>query len=318
MKKLAILTSGGDAPGMNAAIRGAVRAALFENYEIIGILDGYKGLYNNEYIRLSHRSVAEKLNHGGTFLGTSRFDLFKNDANVIRAAENIKGLGIECLIVIGGEGSYLGAYSLYKHGVKVVCLPGTIDNDIASTKYTIGFDTAVNTVVEAIDKIKDSSNSHNRCSIVEVMGRNCGDIALKAGISTGAEAIITKKSEFSCDAIVEAVKEGNNLHKRNTIIVITENICNVLDLAQYVEKETNIETRAQILGYIQRGGVPSAMDRYIGSGLGAKAISLIKDNQTNICLGTNGFEFYYTPIEEAIKATKPHNNYVDYLKLVLK
>ncbi|MDR1781803.1 MAG: 6-phosphofructokinase [Bacilli bacterium] len=318
MKKIAILTSGGDAPGMNAAIRGAVRAALFENYEIIGILDGFKGLYNNEFIQLSHRSVSEKLSSGGTFLGTSRFDLFFHEDNVKRAAENIEGLGIDYLIVIGGEGSYQGAYALYKQGVKVLCLPGTIDNDIASTKYTIGYDTAVNTVVEAIDKIKDSSNSHNRCSIIEVMGRKCGDIALESGVSTGAEAIITNIDQFNYDEVVNVVKEGALAKKRNTIIVITEHICNVVDLAKYVEEKTGVETRAQILGYIQRGGTPTAMDRFIGSGLGAEAISLIKQDVYNVCLGTNGFEFYFTNINEALQATKYENEYLNYLKEALK
>ena len=302
MKKVAVLTSGGDAPGMNAAIRAVTRTCLCKGLEVYGIRNGYRGLYNDDIFTLQKRTVSAKINQGGTFLGTARFDEFKlGDAAVKVAAANLKKRDIYYLVVIGGDGTYNGALKLSEHGINVYCLPGTIDNDIASTKMSIGFDTATNTVVEAIDKIKDNSSSHSRCSIIEVMGRNCGNIALRAGIAVGAEAIITKETDFSYDSVCEIVKESVTELKRNTIIVITENVCNVVELAKYVEEKTKTETRSTILGYIQRGGSPSAMDRYLGSSLGAYAAELIDKDVANVSIGTNGIDFYYTDLTEALK-----------------
>jgi len=301
MKRVAVLTSGGDSPGMNAAIRAVTRTCLFKGYDVYGIRYGYRGLYDDEMEFLQKKSVSEKINHGGTFLGTSRFEDLKNDEVAQKCANNLLKRDIQHLVVIGGDGSYRGAHKLGQFGIKVYCLPGTIDNDIASSKLSIGFDTATNTVVEAIDRIKDSSSSHSRCSIVEVMGKNCGDIALHAGIAVGAEAIITNKEEFSFDKVVEIVDESYQARKANTIIVVTENICNVIELAKYVEDKTTMETRSTILGYIQRGGVPSALDRFIASSLGAFTVELIEQDIENISVGTTGLTFYYTDLAEALE-----------------
>ncbi|WP_423362974.1 6-phosphofructokinase [Mycoplasma sp. P36-A1] len=301
MNKVAILTSGGDAPGMNAAIRAFVRTALHHGMEVYGIRDGFHGLYHDDIFAMDRSSVSDTLNRGGTILGTARFLEMLEPEVQVEIANKLKKMGIEGLVVIGGDGSYRGALALARHGIKVIGVPGTIDNDIPSTKLTIGYDTAVNTVVEAIDKLRDTSTSHRRCSIVEVMGRNCGDIALKAGISTGAEAIITSDFEYSFEQLVNLAKEAFASGKQHFLIVITENITNVLELAKAIEKCTKFNSRATILGYIQRGGTPSAIDRYIASLFGAKAADYLVAGKSKICLGTDGFKIYATPIEEALK-----------------
>ncbi|MDF9867253.1 6-phosphofructokinase 1 [Bacilli bacterium PM5-3] len=313
MKKVAVLTSGGDAPGMNAAIRAVVRTCLYKNMEAYGIKEGYRGLFEDKIFKFERKSVSEKINHGGTFLGTARFDEFKNDDIVEIAANNLKKRCIDYLVVIGGDGTFNGALKLSKFGIKVACVPATIDNDIAFSQITIGFDTAVNTVIEAIDKIKDNSNSHSRCSIIEVMGRNCGDIALHSGIAVGAEEIFIDKETFTFDKVCDVVEESRKDKKRNTIIVVTENICNVIELAEYVENKTCIETRSTILGYIQRGGIPSALDRFIASGLGAHAVEMIELDNANIVVGTTGVSFYHTNIEEALNMKS--NNSEDMMRL---
>ena len=318
MKKIAVLTSGGDAPGMNAAIRAVARAGFYEGMEVYGIRDGYRGLVENSFVKLSKYSVSRKLNHGGTFLATARFNEFKDDEIIKLAVQNLKSHHIDCLVTIGGDGTYRGAKKLSDFGINVICLPGTIDNDISSTEMTIGFDTARNTVVEAIDKIKDSTNSHNRCSIIEVMGRNCGDLAYHSGIGVGAEGIFTKKENFSYDKVCESVIVGKEEHKRNIIIVITENICNVIDLAEYVEKQTGVETRSTILGYIQRGGIPSAYDRLIASAMGAYAVLLIKDNIYNVGIGTTGVDYYHTPLAKALTMKTEDNDFMVFLEEALK
>lgn len=310
MANIAVLTSGGDAPGMNACIRAVVRSALVKNHHIYGILSGYRGLVNNEFIKLNRKSVAEKINRGGTFLGTARLESFKQPEVVQQAYNNLKAKEIDLLIVIGGDGSYHGALALKKLGMPVICIPGTIDNDIASTHFTIGFDTAVNTVVEGIDKIRDTSTSHERCSIIEVMGRNCGDIALHSGIAVGAEMVITSDTNFSYQMIIDGVKRAQHKQKRHALIVISENICDVVSLAKEVEHETSFQTTSTILGYIQRGGTPSAYDRFIASAFGTYAIECFDDNIYNVCLGINGIQLYSTPIDEAIEMVKEKQPYL--------
>ena len=238
MKKVAILTSGGDAPGMNAAIRAFTRTALNHDMEVFGVRGGFKGLYDDRIFKLGTRSVSEKLNRGGTFLGSARFPQFSEDDFCKVAAQNLMRKGIENVVVIGGDGSYKGANKVSLAGIKVIGIPGTIDNDIKSTQFTIGFDTAVNTVVEAIDKIRDTSNSHTRCSIVEVMGRSCGDIALHSGIAVGAEAIYTNNDSFDFDDVCKIVEEAKKKYKKHVLIVMTENICNVIELAEFVVQHT--------------------------------------------------------------------------------
>lgn len=309
MKKVAILTSGGDAPGMNAAIRAFTRTALANGMEVYGVRDGFKGLYEDRIFKLGTRSVSEKLNRGGTFLGSARFPEF-DEYNICEvAAKNLMRKQIENVVVIGGDGSYRGALKLSRAGIKVIGIPGTIDNDIKSTQFTIGFDTAINTVVEAIDKIRDTSNSHNRCSIIEVMGRNCGDIALHSGIAVGAEAVYTSDDAFCFDDVCAVVDESRRKYKKHALIVVTENICNVIELAEYVEAKTGYDTRSTILGHIQRGGTPSAFDRFLASTLGAYAADLLNDGIFNVCVGTTGMNLYHTPLSSALEMKKDDNSY---------
>lgn len=301
MKKVAILTSGGDAPGMNAAVRAATRACINSgDFEVYAVRSGFKGLYDDSIFKLGGKSVSEKLSKGGTFLGSARFPEFAKDDICEVAVNNLKARGIEYVIVIGGDGSYKGAQKLTKFGIKVIGLPGTIDNDIASSEFTIGFDTSVNTAVEAIDRLRDTSSSHSRCSIIEVMGRYCGDIALHAGIAAGAEAIYTDRNEFTYDKVCDSVQEASDGLKKHAIIIVTEHICDVNELAKYVEMKTGFETRATVLGHIQRGGTPSAFDRFISSAFGAYAYMLLKDEVYNVCVGTTGMHMYSTPIDEAL------------------
>lgn len=309
MKKIAILTSGGDAPGMNAAIRAVVRSGLSLGYEMYGVRDGYRGLVENNIYKMGRKSVADKLSDGGTFLGSSRLPEFAEDEVCLKAVKNLNDLGINYLVAIGGDGTYRGALKLAGHGIKVIGLPGTIDNDIVSTKFTIGFDTACNTVVEAIDKIRDTSSSHHRCTIVEVMGRHCGDIALHTGVSGGAEAIITSADNYEIEDVIKIVDDAKANMKRHALIVITENVCDVLQLARVVENKTGFETRATILGHIQRGGTPSAFDRYLASTMGAYAIKLIEQGVNSVCVGSTGNELYHTDINQALSLKPDTNQY---------
>ncbi|MEG0685734.1 MAG: 6-phosphofructokinase, partial [Erysipelotrichales bacterium] len=298
-----------DAPGMNAVIRAITRAGIALDLEVYGVRGGFKGLYDNEIFKLGRKSVSEKLNRGGTFLQSARFPEFMNDDVVKVAADNLRKHNIENIIVIGGDGSFKGAMSLSRFDIKVIGIPATIDNDIASTDFTVGFDTAVNTAVEAIDRIRDTSNSHKRCSIIEVMGRDCGDIALHSGVATGAEAIYVDGESFTYDSVCKVVEEAQANYKKHALIIIAENICNVIDLAEYVEKKTQYTTRSTILGHVQRGGTPSAFDRYLASNFGAYAIKLILEDTYNVALGTNGANLFYTPIKDAVEMKNNDKEY---------
>lgn len=311
--KLAVLTSGGDAPGMNAAIRAITRTCLYGGIEVYGVQEGFKGLCEDNFIKLQKHDVSRKLSQGGTFLATARYNQFHEDKYVQKAITNLKKHEIDCLAIIGGEGSYKGANKLVEHGFKVFCIPATIDNDIASTQLSIGFDTASNTIIDAIDKIKESTTSHHRCSIIEVMGRSCADLAYRAGIGVGAEKVIVAQEYFSYDDVCEIVKRERDNHKQNIIIVVVENLCNVIELASYVEMKTGVETRSTILGYIQRGGSPSALDRYLATAMGAYLTKLIDENIYNVCLGTTGSQIYYTELEEALRLVKETDEYLKYL-----
>lgn len=308
-KKIAILTSGGDAPGMNAAVRAVVRKALHYGFEVVGVRNGYRGLYNKDFVSLDRKSVAEIINRGGTFLGSSRFEELLDESVQIEIANYLKNIDIDALITIGGDGTYKGANALAKHGVPVIGIPGTIDNDIASSAFTIGFDTAVNTVVEAIDKLRDTSDSHERCSIVEVMGRRCGDIAIHAAMAVGAEYVVTSDEGLNMDHLIKSILLARSHNKRHAIVIVTEHICDVRELAKSVEDLTEYESRATILGYIQRGGVPSAQDRYLATMLGAFAIDLVLENKKNVTIGFDGLRPYTTPIEEAVTMKKSSMEY---------
>ena len=244
MKRIGILTSGGDAPGMNACIRAVVRTALYYGIETYGIYDGYKGLVEDRMERLDRFS--DTINRGGTLLGTARLPEFKEESVRQRAIDNLRKRGIDALVVIGGDGSYRGARDLWNMGYNVICLPGTIDNDIASTEYTIGFDTALNTINDAVDKLRDTAGSHRRCSILEVMGRHCGDLAIFAGICGGAEIVITSPEEYNEEELISELRECYNRGKRHAIVLVTEKITDVHELARTIEANTGYNSRATI------------------------------------------------------------------------
>lgn len=300
MKKIAVLTSGGDAPGMNAAIRAVVRSALASGLEVMGVQRGYSGLINGELFPMNRTSVSDIIQRGGTILRTARCPEFKEEEVRKKAVKILKAYGVDALVVIGGDGSFMGAKLLSKLGVKTVGLPGTIDNDLAYTDYTIGFDTAQNTVLDAINKIRDTSTSHERVSVVEVMGRNCGDIALYTGLAGGAEAIITPEKGFNKDELAKTILEGKQNGKMHNLILLAEGIGGAFDLAKELEDITGIETRATILGHIQRGGSPSAFDRVLASRLGGKAVEVLLEGKTSRVIGTVNNQIVDLDIDEAL------------------
>lgn len=276
-KSIAVLTSGGDAPGMNAAVRSVVRAAMYRGMKVIGVYRGYNGLLNKDVKELDLRSVSDIINRGGTVLYTARSEEFKTPEGIEKAAQNCRELGIDGLVVIGGDGSFRGARKLSLAGIPCVGIPGTIDNDISCSEYTVGFDTAMNTAMDMVDKIRDTAQSHDRCSVVEVMGRRCGDIALQTGIACGATSILVP--EIDCDIerdVISKIYEQKSTGKKHFIIVVAEGVGGVEDLAKYIEKRTGIETRATILGHVQRGGSPTLRDRVMATAMGVDAVRLLE------------------------------------------
>lgn len=311
IKKIGVLTSGGDAPGMNAAIRAVTRCALNFGLEVYGIYDGYLGMYENRIEQLFPRSVSEKMGLGGTFLGTARLKDFKDEQVRKVAIENLKSHGIDAIIAIGGDGTYRGALSLSKMGIPVVCIPGTIDNDIAGTEFTIGFDTALNTVVDAVDKLRDTSNSHRRCSIIEVMGRNCGDIAVWTAIATGAEVCICKETGYNLEEVLETVTKAAK-SKRHAIIILAENMVSIDELAKQVTENTPFEARATVLGHVQRGGSPSARDRVLASEMGVVAVQALIKGDNEHCVSVRDGKIISIPIEEALSGDNTHQTIEKY------
>lgn len=301
IKKIGVLTSGGDSPGMNAAIRGVVRAGLSAGLKIYGIYDGYLGLFQNRMIKLTHCSVSDMINRGGTFLGSARFPTFQDKPTRLIAINNINQREIDALIIIGGDGSYLGAQRLTEMGCPCIGLPGTIDNDVAGTDYAIGYFTALETIIEAIDRLRDTSSSHQRISIVEVMGRNCGDLTMAAAIAGGCEFIIIPEVEFKAQDLVNEIKYGISQGKKHAIVTITEHVCNIFNLAQYIELKTGRETRATVLGHIQRGGKPVAYDRILASRMGAYSIELLLQGYQGHCIGVQNEKLVHHDINYAIK-----------------
>lgn len=312
MKTIAVLTSGGDAPGMNAAIRAVVRTAIAKGLNVKGIERGYAGLLNEEIIDLDARSVSDIIQRGGTILGTARCLEFKQPDVQKMGADICRKHGIDGLVVIGGDGSYRGAQALARNGINAIGLPGTIDLDIACTEYTIGFDTAVNTAMEAIDKVRDTSTSHERCSIIEVMGRNAGYIALWCGITNGAEEVLLPENyDHNEQAIIENIIQKRRMGKKHYIIVNAEGIGDSVAMAKRIEEATGIETRATILGHIQRGGSPTCRDRYVASLMGAKAVDLLIEGKSKRVVGMQHGELVDFDIEEALamKKTIPPYDY---------
>lgn len=300
MKKIAVLTSGGDAPGMNAAIRAIVRSAIVNDIEVMGVQRGYSGLINGELFSMDRTSVSDIIQRGGTILRTARCPEFKNEEVRKKAVKILQAYGVEALVVIGGDGSFTGAKLLSQLGIKTIGIPGTIDNDLPYTDFTLGFDTALNTIVDAINKIRDTSTSHERVSIVEVMGRNCGDLALYAGIAGGAESIIIPEMDFNKDELCKTILEGKNKGKMHNLIILAEGIGGAFDLAKEVEEVTGIETRATVLGHIQRGGSPTASDRVLASKMGAKAIEVLLEGKTSRVIGIKDNKIIDQDIDEAL------------------
>ena len=305
IKTIAVLTSGGDAPGMNAATRAVVRTALAKGMKVKGILKGYNGLLNEEIIDMDASSVSDTIDRGGTLLYTARCLEFIDPEYQKKGAEVCRKHGIEGLVVIGGDGSFKGAQKLSALGINTIGVPGTIDLDIACTEYTIGFDTAINTAMQAIDKIRDTSTSHERCSIIEVMGRNAGHIALWCGIANGAEDILLPgKYDFNEEAIINKIIENKKRGKKHYIIVNAEGIGHSTSMAKRIEEATGIETRATILGHMQRGGSPTCKDRVYASMMGAYAVDLLADGKSiRVVAYTNG-KFVDYDIDEALAMTK--------------
>ena len=308
IKKIGVLTSGGDAPGMNAAIRAVVRACVYNGVDCIGIYRGYQGLIEGEFKKMDARSVKKIINRGGTILKSARSnDFFSKEGRQV-AYEKIKAEGIDALITIGGDGTFTGA-SVFseEHNIPIIGIPGTIDNDINGTDFTIGYDTALNTVVEAIDKIRDTANSHNRLFLIEVMGRDAGDIALNAGIGAGAEEILIPEQDMGHDRLIESLKRSKNSGKTSSIIVVSEGDQigkNIFKLASYIEdKLTSYEVRVTVLGHIQRGGSPSCYDRVLASRLGVGAVDALLENKKNIMVGIRHNKLIYVPFIETLKNT---------------
>lgn len=284
-KRVAVLTSGGDAPGMNACIRSIVRTGINNGFEMVGVIKGYNGLITNEMITLDNRSVGNIINRGGTMLKTARCLEFKTKEGQERALENIRKNNISGVVVIGGDGSFMGCRALTLAGIPAIGIPGTIDNDLAYTDYTLGFDTAVNTVLDAIRKIRDTMASHDRVSIIEVMGNRCGDIALYAGLCGGAEYIVVPEIEWTVEELCEKLVNGKRIGKTSSIVVVAEGAVKGAVLAEEIKKRNNMDTRTTVLGYIQRGGSPSASDVLLASRFGAKAIELISQGIGGRCVG---------------------------------
>ena len=285
MKRIGVLTSGGDSPGMNAAIRAVVRKGIFHGVEVAGVFSGYQGLIEGRIKNMEAGDVGDIIQRGGTKLFSARCDEFKTEAGQLKAIEQMKKNGLDGLVVIGGDGSYRGAMALTKRGFPCVGVPGTIDNDIPGTDYTIGFDTALNTVIEAIDKIRDTATSHERTFIIEVMGRDAGDLALWAGLAGGAETILIPEDTFDLDDMVERLEKGRKRGKKHSIIIVAEGVMNGNELAAIIGERAKIETRVSVLGHIQRGGSPTARDRVLGSLFGARAVEVLLEGLGGRAIG---------------------------------
>ncbi|MBX5435734.1 MAG: 6-phosphofructokinase [Alicyclobacillaceae bacterium] len=276
MRKIAVLTSGGDAPGMNAAIRAVVRTAIYHGMEVVGVRRGYSGLINGDMVPMTLGSVADIIQRGGTILYTARCEQFKTEEGQRRAAEVLRAHGIEGVVVIGGDGSFRGARVLSSMGFPTIGVPGTIDNDIPGTDQTIGFDTAVNTAIDAIDKIRDTATSHDRTYVVEVMGRHAGDIALYVGLAGGAESILIPEQPYDMDEVIRKLERGVARGKKHSIILVAEGAGSGMEIGRYLAEHTGLEVRVTVLGHIQRGGAPTARDRILASQLGHQAVNLLK------------------------------------------
>ncbi|ESU30861.1 6-phosphofructokinase [Bacillus sp. 17376] len=300
MKRIGVLTSGGDSPGMNAAVRAVVRKAIYHDVEVYGVYGGYAGLMSGNIKKLELGSVGDIIHRGGTFLYSARSEEFKTKEGQQEGIEQLNKFGIEGLVVIGGDGSYRGAKALTEQGFPCVGVPGTIDNDIPGTEFTIGFDTALNTVIDAIDKIRDTASSHERTFVVEVMGRNAGDLALWAGLAGGAETILIPEDPHDMKDIARRLKKGHERGKKHSIIVVAEGVMTGYDFAKQLQEETDFDTRVTVLGHVQRGGTPTAFDRVLASRLGARAVELLLEGKGGHAVGMEKNQLVDYDIIEAL------------------
>lgn len=308
MNTIGVLTSGGDAPGMNAAVRAVVRTAIAMGMKVKGIRRGYNGLIEGDIIDLDVRSVSDIIHRGGTVLYTARSPRFKTEEGMQEAIDNCKKHGIEGIVVIGGDGSYRGARDLSLRGIPCVGVPGTIDNDISSTEYTIGFDTAMNTAMEMVDKIRDTAQSHDRCSVVEVMGRRAGYLALQTGIAVGATAVLVPEVEFKIEDVIDKILSTKKTGKKHFIVVVAEGVGGVEEIAKKIEAETGVEARATILGHVQRGGNPTVRDRVMATEMGYAAVKLLKYGIGNRVIGWKKGKIVNYDIYEALNMKKPFDD----------
>lgn len=305
MKRIAVLTSGGDAPGMNAAVRAVVRAALYKGIGVYGVYRGYNGLINGDLEEMSLRSVSDTIHRGGTVLYTARSPEFRTEEGIQKAVKTCREHGIEGVVVIGGDGSFRGAQDLSRHGISCIGIPGTIDNDIACCEQTIGYDTAMNTAMELVDKLRDTSQSHDRCSVVEVMGRHAGYIALNVGIAVGATSILVPEIPYDFEKdVMERIRATAVTGKKHFIIVVAEGVGHVTELAEKIEAESGIESRATILGHVQRGGSPTLRDRVLASRMGYEAVQLLEAGKSNRVVAIQSDHIVDFDIEEALAMKK--------------
>lgn len=314
MKTIAILTSGGDAPGMNAVIRSVVRTAIYNDLKVLAIKEGYNGLIKGDIETMTLSSVADIIHRGGTILKTARSDEFMTEEGINQALEVIKKFKIDAIVVLGGDGTLRGARELARRGIKIIGVPCTIDNDLGYTDYTIGFLTAVETAVSAISKLRDTSESHGRAIVLQVMGRNCGDIALYSGIAGGAESIVIPEVKLDTDAIIKKIQNGRKRGKKHHIIVAAEGALDAYELARIIEEKGAIETRVTVLGYVQRGGVPTVQDRILASDFGYEAVNLLLSGKSGLALGYRSGKIIEVDIDEALETKKAFDK--DQLKMV--
>lgn len=305
LKKIGVLTSGGDAPGMNAAVRAVTRAAIRMGMQVYGIRRGYNGLINGDVIEMNERSVSDIIQRGGTMLYTARCPEFRTEEGVNKAKDKCKELGLEGIVVIGGDGSFRGAADLSAKGILCVGLPGTIDNDISCTEYTIGYDTAMNTAMEMVDKLRDTAQSHDRCSVVEVMGRGAGFIAVNAGVACGATYVITSEVPYDLDVIAKKMLESRKTGKQHFIIIVSEGVGHSDEIARTLQEKTGIEARTTILGHVQRGGSPTVRDRVVASQMGYYAVNLLSQGIGNRVVGMQNNKIVDYDIQEALSMKKP-------------
>lgn len=304
--RIAVLTSGGDAPGMNAAVRAVVRTAIGRGVEVFGVRRGYNGLINGDMEQMNLRSVSDIIHRGGTVLYTARSAEFKTPEGVQKAADNCREMGIDGVVVIGGDGSFRGAQDLTRAGIPCIGLPGTIDNDIACCEQTIGYDTALNTCMEMVDKLRDTAESHDRCSVIEVMGRHAGYLALNVGIAVGATTILVPEVPYDFERdIIGRMKKTSATGKKHFIIIVAEGIGGVVEIAKKIEEETGVETRATILGHVQRGGSPTVRDRVLASRMGYRAVELLLSGKSNRVVTIQNDRITDFDIEQALGMKKP-------------